>query len=218
MKYFQKCQFCRSQHPPDAVASLESLVKRDNSNGDAMSQLASLYAFNGGDQKRIIELYHVAARMNSVMACYRIGALYWEGMSFDDIIFQKDRDKAMRLFSKGARLGDPECLFCLGVMHYEDGNDDYVQYSLKAASAGYRTALDAVKKGYMDKIITKDEYANALRSFQVVHDEISSKERTAFNKRLGADQTYEYFREMNAERQVEVLKKVLGIDVDGPHA
>ncbi|MDB4430529.1 hypothetical protein N9140_01070, partial [bacterium] len=46
-----------------------------------------------------------------------------------------------------------------------------------AAKAGYKDSLDAAKEGFMDGIITKDEYANTLRAYQQQHNEIKSDGR-----------------------------------------
>ena len=41
-----------------------------------------------------------------------------------------------------------------------------------------------MKELFIAKILSKDEYTNALRSFQVVDDEINSDARKKFNEKL----------------------------------
>ena len=53
-------------------------------------------------------------------------------------------------------------------------------------------------------------HAQALRSFQTVHDEINSEEGTKFNKRLAAHETKFNLSLMPKKRQIEVVNKVLG--------
>lgn len=92
-------------------------------------------------------------------------------------------------------MGDPPCLYNLGVMRYEDGEvDSAAQYFLKAASAGYQLALDWVKELYIANKVSKDEYAHALRSFQMADDEINSDARKKFNKKV-ADGSNRQFSE-----------------------
>jgi len=208
----QKCQFCRKTPCKQKLSALEKLAECGN--GQAMIQLANLYK-NGGDgvqidYKRYIDLYHMAARADNITGCFHLGKTYWSGESFDDIVIEKDRDKAMRLFTRGARFGDPACLYCIGLMLCGDGKDDHVQYFLKAACTGLQEALDAVKKSFILKHVTKEEYAQALRSFQAVHDEINSEERTKFNKRLAAHETIFDLSLMSKKRQIEIVNKVLG--------
>ena len=139
--------------------------------------------------------------------------MYWEGKTLDGIVIEKDERKAKRLFTRGARLGNPTCLYNLGVMRSEDySNDEYIQYVLKAASSGCQTALDTVKKLYIAIFIPKMEYANALRSFQAVHDEINSEARKRFNKRLASKQTMEDLFQMNEREQIETISNVLRCD------
>jgi len=207
----QKCPFCRKK-PPGAVAALEKLVERGN--GKAMAHLAHRFLHgNGvpGDQKKAIKLYHMAAEAGHANTCCFLGKSYSEGESFDNIVIQKDRGKAIRLFTKGARLGYPECLKNLGVMLFKDGQgDSAAQCFLKAASGGLQNALGAVKEFFMAKLITKEDYASALRSFQAVHDQINTEERKRFNKRQAAHRTLHDFDSMTKESQVEVLNEVLG--------
>jgi hypothetical protein len=175
-----KCPFCREN--PDTEAVLDKPFQLDN--GNAMTQLAHRYANGNGvpsDEEKAIKLYHMAARANSTEACVLLGNTYYDGGDGESSI-QKDKGKAMRLYSRGARLGDPMCVLYLGDSRREDGKDDYVQYYIKAACAGVQEGLDEVKEGYIDKKISKDEYAHALRSFQVADDEINSDARKKFNK------------------------------------
>jgi len=46
-----------------------------------------------------------------------------------------------------------------------------------AAKAGSKDSLDQVKNGFMQGIVTKDEYANTLRAHQKIQDEIKSDAR-----------------------------------------
>ena len=60
----------------------------------------------------------------------------------------------------------------------QDGNYDraYKHYIL-AAKAGDKDSLDRVKAGFMDGIITKDEYETTLRAYQSRQDEMKSESR-----------------------------------------
>ena len=108
--------------------------------------------------------------------CHVLGNIYINGDSsgqgLGDVIIQKDEAKAKRLYTRGARLGNVKCLYNLGVIRSLNDKQDFVKYFLKAACGGMQEALDLVKKMFISKRITKEEYANALRSFQAVHDEI----------------------------------------------
>ena len=53
------------------------------------------------------------------------------------------------------------------------------KHFLLAARAGDKDSLDKVKDGFMWNIVTKDEYADALRAYQKIHDETKSDDRDA---------------------------------------
>ena len=158
------------------------------------------------DQKRCIELYHMSARAGSSQACYFLGFDYWRGRSFDNFVLKENRPKAMRLFARGAKLGDPMCLYNIGLTRHADGKEDCLRYYLAAASAGYQEALDKVKELYMAKAVTKEDYANALRSFQSVYDEINSDSRRTFYSRLVAGVSFGQIVTMCPQKKEELVQ------------
>ena len=153
---------------------MNKLIERGDAK--AMGQLGELYLSSGEeiglerDGKRGVELFHMAARAGNPFACKKLGLMYFYGAEFDDLVVMKDANKAMRLFTRGAKLGDSMCLYNLGMKRKAEDKKDSVHYFLKSASAGFQLALDEVKQWYLAKYnITKDEYEHALRSFQSIH-------------------------------------------------
>ena len=51
------------------------------------------------------------------------------------------------------------------------------KHFILAAKAGYKLSLDELKEGFMDGMITKEEYANTLRAYQTRYDEMKSEDR-----------------------------------------
>ena len=51
------------------------------------------------------------------------------------------------------------------------------RHLILAACTGYTHSLDAVKEGYMNGHVTKEEYANTLREYQKSQDEMKSEAR-----------------------------------------
>lgn len=65
-------------------------------------------------------------------------------------------------------------------MEGEAGNKHRAwKHFLLAARAGDKDSLDKVKDGFMWNVVTKDEYADALRANQKIHDETKSDNRNA---------------------------------------
>jgi hypothetical protein len=52
-----------------------------------------------------------------------------------------------------------------------------MKHFILAAKAGDKKSLYYVKVGFMNGMITKDEYANTLRAYQERHDEMKSDQR-----------------------------------------
>ena len=52
-----------------------------------------------------------------------------------------------------------------------------MKHYILAARAGDKPSLDKVKEGFMDGIVTKEDYANILRAFLSRHDEMKSDQR-----------------------------------------
>ena len=46
-----------------------------------------------------------------------------------------------------------------------------------AARAGNEEAFEGVKKGFLARFVTKDEYENTLRAYQTIQDEMKSDAR-----------------------------------------
>ena len=54
-----------------------------------------------------------------------------------------------------------------------------MKHFMVAARAGDNKSLDKVKQGFMRGFVTKDEYGNALRTYQERQDEMKSDTREA---------------------------------------
>ena len=202
----QKCPFCNCKQVTSRqqfMAALNRLVERGNI--DAMYNQAK-YFFQGNgvptDKRKGMELLHVAARAGSHKACRHLAILY----------FESDYNKAMRLFTRGAKLGDSICLYNVGMKRKAEDMNDSVHYFLKSASAGFQLALDEVKQFYLAEYITKDEYARALRSFQSAHDKVKSEARTKFNKRLADNQTMNDLSSMTITERLCAITTVIRCD------
>ena len=52
-----------------------------------------------------------------------------------------------------------------------------MKHFILSARAGKKDSLDKVKTGFMHGIVTKDEYANTLRAYQKIQDDMKSDDR-----------------------------------------
>ena len=89
-----------------------------------------------------------------------------------------DNKKAKHYLELAAMNGDFNAWHNLGCMEGRAGNHHRaMKHYMLSANAGDKKSLDQVKNGYMIGYVTKDEYANTLRAYQKIQDELKSDDR-----------------------------------------
>ncbi|KAL7524603.1 hypothetical protein ACHAWF_001013 [Thalassiosira exigua] len=111
--------------------------------------------------------------LDSSEAYYSLGNLYCLGRGVE-----RDRKKAIKYWELAAMCGYVKARVCLAIMEGESGNHQraYRNFFI-LARAGDEECLKEVKEGFMMGIVTKDEYADALRGYQKSRDETKSEMR-----------------------------------------
>ena len=104
---------------------------------------------------------------------FNLGNSYYEGRGVE-----VDKKKSRHFYELAAMNGSVYARNNLGFVEDEAGNNTRaMKHYILAAKAGFKLSLDRVKEGFMDDIVTKDEYANTLRAHQQRCDEMKSKDR-----------------------------------------
>ena len=171
------CAFCRVPTPTDEeiVRRINKLIEADNAY--ALYVLASYYArgISGMPQdfEEASELFLKAGELGCAEAYCNLGVSYDSGMGVE-----VDKKKAKHYYELAAMNGNVNARFNLGCMEGQAGNHHraYAHFIL-SAKAGDNKSLDAVKKGFIDGVMTKDGYANILRAHQQRQDEMKSDDR-----------------------------------------
>ena len=89
-----------------------------------------------------------------------------------------DIKKAKYYWELGAMDGDVFARHNIGCIEGNAGNDNRAyKHLMLSTKAGYKYSLDVVKEGFMDGMVTKDEYASTLRAYQKRVDEMKSDDR-----------------------------------------
>ena len=89
-----------------------------------------------------------------------------------------DKEKAKYYWELAAMNGSLYARHNLGCFELEDGNHHRAyKHFILAAKAGKKDSLEVVKEGFMDGMVTKDEYASTLRAHQKRVDEMKSDDR-----------------------------------------
>ena len=129
------------------------------------------------DRANANELYLKAGELGCALAYFNLGDAYDNGRGVEI-----DKQKARHYLELAAMNGSARARHNLGVLEAQTGN---YQRALKhftlAARAGYKQSLDVVKTGFMNGIVAKNEYAQALRAYQKSKDEMKSEARDKVN-------------------------------------
>jgi len=172
------CAFCRT--PP--ARSDEEEIKRtknlmDKGNAEAYFLLAGYYATGSRglpqNHQKANELCLKAGKLGSASAYYNLGNSYNVGVGLE-----VDKKKAKHYFELAAINGYVHGRHNVGAFEGLAGNHQRaIKHYIIASKAGHENSLDMVKLGFMDGLITKDEYATTLRAYQRIQDEMKSDER-----------------------------------------
>ena len=172
------CAFCREPYPSSDREEIQQIKKlMEGDNADAFHQLAGCYADgNMGlsqDIAKSNELYLKAGELGCAEAYGNLGYSYEQGRGVE-----VDKKKAKYYYELAAMNGDVHARHNLGCMEGNAGN--YCQaykHFILSARAGDKGSLEKVKEGFMDGFVTKDEYANTLRTYQELSNEMKSDDR-----------------------------------------
>ena len=173
------CAFCRE--PPSS--SEEEIIKQSKKlmeagNAYAFYNLAGYYARgNMGmpqDSAKANELYLKAGQLGCHQAYVNLGNSYYYGRGVE-----VDKQKAKHFYELAAMNGNAKARYYVAGMEGQAGNIARgIKHFILSARAGDKESLDKVKEGFMlHGVVTRDEYANTLRAYQKIHDEIKSDTR-----------------------------------------
>ena len=177
-KNMKLCPFCKTPQPTSHEEELKRFEKlMEKGNVDAINQLASYYTDGvmglPQDNEKSNELLIKAVKLGHGGAYYNLGNAYFfgRGMAIDKL-------KAKYYWELATMNGCVEARHNLGLSEKYAGNQQRAyKHLILAAKAGYKESLDEVKEGYIKELVTKDEYAQALRAYQKLQDETKSDMR-----------------------------------------
>jgi len=160
------CPFCRTPAVCDDEVHIEQTKKlMAKGCAEAFHLLAGVYAKGAmglrQDFQKCIELNLKAGELGCAGAYYNLAVAYHEGRGV-----AIDKKKAKHYWELAAMGGVVKARHNLGYLEGEVGNHQRAMKHYKlAARAGFKESVDMVKKGFMKGLVTKDEYANTLRTY-----------------------------------------------------
>ena len=185
------CPYCRTPTPTTHEEGVEQYKKRaEAGDAGAMYNLGCLYRFGmhglPQDHSKALELWHRSAELGHAPAFNSIGGAYYFGRGVE-----LDEKKALHYIELAAMGGFADARNNLG--EYEEvhmNKSRAVKHYMIAVGMGQSNSLENIKQMFMNGRATKDDYAKALREYQVYLVDIKSPQR---NEAAIADEDYKYY-------------------------
>ena len=173
------CPFCRTPMATSVEEMMKRLDKRiDLNDSEAINNKGCHYAAGHlgvpRNMAKALELWHRAAELENAQSFYAIGNVYM----FGDGGVEVNEKKAIHYWELAAMGGHRLARHNLGVREGQAGNmDRSLKHLMIAVKHGDLKALQGIKRMYGYGDATKDDYTNALQSYQAYLNEIKSDQR-----------------------------------------
>jgi TPR repeat protein len=129
--------------------------------------------YHEGDYKGALKYLIKAAELGDASAHYNLSIMYYKGHGVE-----KDAKKEMYHLEEAAIGGHPAARHDLGCEELNNGRFERARkHFIIAAILGYQNSLQELRKLYADGHARKEDYAAALRAYQVAVDATKSPER-----------------------------------------
>ncbi|EJK64030.1 hypothetical protein THAOC_15280 [Thalassiosira oceanica] len=172
------CPFCRTGYPRNNEETLSMVQARVAKKDPEAIYFLGMKYYQGDlglqkDMQKAVELCTEAAELGSIEALFSLANAYNEG---DDV--QQDTAKAIKLYTRAAMQGHAESRYQLGYFEGDKGRyDRAVRHFLISAKMGDKDSVESIKKMLMAGMATKEQYAEALKGYQGVVEEMKSHDR-----------------------------------------
>ena len=160
------CPFCRTPLPKSDEEIIKRCEKRIEMN-DAIAITNIGSSYNQGsfglpqNRAKALKLFHRAAELGNAASNYNIGVAYRNGRGVE-----RDEKKALHYYELAAMRGNVLARNNLGCSEAKAGYmDRALRHYMIAVKDGSLESLENTKSMYGYGHATKDDYANALRSY-----------------------------------------------------
>ena len=169
------CPFCRHPLSETEEEVDKNLMKRVAANDPvALCVLGKRVGYNG-DHDGAIKYFTKSAELGDADANYQLSLLYSEGQHVE-----KDEKKKIFHLEEAAIAGHPMARHNLGCSEERNGKiDRAVKHWIIAANLGCDDSVQALKGCYKEGVVSKEDFAAALRAHYAAVDETKSPDREA---------------------------------------
>eukprot|EP00984_Skeletonema_dohrnii_P001166 scaffold358_cov95-Skeletonema_dohrnii-CCMP3373.AAC.2 len=180
MRIFQEkleptCPFCRHPAPESKDEEEQNIMKRVKANDPAAMVQMGLHRYEAGDYDDAFRYVSKAAELGDAGAHYYLSTFYHKGQGVE-----KNRKKEVYHLEQAAIGGDDIARYNLGCEENRNGRTGRaVKHWIIAATLGCDDSLDALKVCFRGGVVSKEDFAAALRAHQAAVDATKSPQREA---------------------------------------
>ena len=172
-RHQNKCLFCRKAAAKTEEESVARLIERIEANDPYAMRYMGSKKYNERDFKSAFDYWARAAALGDAEAHYQLSSLYHYGFGVE-----KDEKRSLHHVEQAAIEGHPIARHNLGTMEARNGRADRAgKHFIIAAKLGHDTSLECVKEGLKAGLMSKEDYAAALRGYQTVIEATKSPQR-----------------------------------------
>eukprot|EP00984_Skeletonema_dohrnii_P010386 scaffold4045_cov105-Skeletonema_dohrnii-CCMP3373.AAC.10 len=175
-KLLRKCLFCRTATPKSKEEADRIQMKRIEVNDPVAMRLMGGKRDGEGDYDGAIEYWTKAAGLGDAAAHYNLSLMYHEGKGVG-----KDKKKELHHLEEAAIAGHTFARHNLGCLEAGNGRADRaMKHWVIAANLGDDGSLEILKDAFGNGLlISKEDFAAALRAHQAAVDATKSPQREA---------------------------------------
>eukprot|EP00984_Skeletonema_dohrnii_P015736 scaffold6862_cov92-Skeletonema_dohrnii-CCMP3373.AAC.2 len=169
------CAFCRSHLPNTQEEADKNKMKRAKANDPVAMRHVGQKHCEEGDYERAIEYWTKAAELGGVEAHLDLACMYVEGKGVE-----KDEKRGLYHLVEAAIAGHPDARYNLAIKEGRNKRfDRAVKHFIISANLGHDGSIQALKECYKDGLVSKEDFAAALRVHQAAEDATKSPQRDA---------------------------------------
>jgi len=187
----QKCSFCRTPKPYSEKEAVKRMKERVEANDPHAIYAVGVFYREGvsgiiQNYTKALEHWHRAAELGHAGAYSSIGYAYNNGQGV-----KVDKVKALHYWELAAMGGSVQSRCNLGNNEANAGNmDRALKHYMIAVRSGDAYTVEVIQEMYTDGYAIKDDYMEALRSYQIYLGEVKSPQR---DKAAAARDDYRYY-------------------------
>jgi len=167
------CPFCRHPVPKSEEEGNRNVMTRIEANDPFALCHMGEKRCGVGDYDVAFEYWTKAAGLGDVGAHYQLSVMYRDGVGVE-----KDKKREVYHLEEAAIGGHPFARHNLGVMESENGRPDRaVKHFIIAAKLGDDYSLLSFRRAYAEGLVSKEDFASALRAHQAALDAMKSPQK-----------------------------------------